>query len=361
MAMNENVQLMLGGMNTLGQGVGQAVKSHNDDPKNQKLSPHQKWLGEILSGRMNPKQAAIMARLEAQGGMPAAEQTPMEGQVPGGSGMGQTPMQAPPVDNGFMFKPQGHMPQAAPAPQAAPQMPQARMGGASPAMAPPQRMGGAPDMTPSMPGSTPNSSIGMTPPAPQTQADLDMLMKAAPYFNNKNMTLEQRLFLEAFKGTQRQNLQGQRNEGNLAVAETYSGTKASEGQANRDQKGQIHSENIAFARKRHNDNLALAREKIKSIDDRTKSKQERAYDLEILKTLHQRMIAQLKDASMIQGSLQGDTPEAQAMIEALTKAADDVKMAIDERIISLENEKDIGPKKVPGAPDWAQPSPLSRK
>jgi len=69
MALDDNVKLILGGMQSAGEGLG---KYRDDQAKaaaaKAPLSNYKKWIAEVVAGRMDPREAAIRAKLETQQG-----------------------------------------------------------------------------------------------------------------------------------------------------------------------------------------------------------------------------------------------------------------------------------------------------
>jgi hypothetical protein len=144
--MASNADYIIGGADLLSQ------EGQKRQDENALLTPTQKWLAEAIAGRVDPREAAMRAKVEhAQQGIPLHPEhqpAPVQGPVGGGP----APMMgAPGMDSGLAGSPAAQMPAPAPQPQpmpsandsqswqsSAPQPPQGGMTASAPSPAPMQ-------------------------------------------------------------------------------------------------------------------------------------------------------------------------------------------------------------------------------
>ena len=207
MADQNDVNRILGGFNTLNQGMGYfQAKKDSEDARNRPLSGYEKWLGKVLSGELAPEEAAILAQHEQRQAAPGQEPAPISVQQ-----MGPTPQQpqrpAPQQPFGYQpqmgqsfglggqgnapMHPQGQPEAYPPMPTQAP--PQPRMSQVSQGLSAPQEpQAPAPQMSAPQPGLS-------GPRAPETAGDFGALMGAAPFLRASKaggLSIEDRVLLK---------------------------------------------------------------------------------------------------------------------------------------------------------------------
>ena len=186
MASQDDVNRIMGGFGAAAQGLSPWIKrQQEEEERNTPLSGYEKWLGQVLSGQMSPEEAAVHAKLEAQGqsaapapgGMGGAPTQPQQPQQAQGPGLGMPPIGPAPQgpDPRFDLQDYGPMPTQGPA--------QPRMG-----------LDAQPPRPPQAPAQTPGQGLG----APQTRGDMQSLMGAAPFLQRSDSN-QMRLDIERLK------------------------------------------------------------------------------------------------------------------------------------------------------------------
>lgn len=170
-------------------------RRYQEEQRNAPLSGYEKWLGKLMSGELSPKQAAIAAKLEAQG-HPAFAQPQ------------QTPLPAPGYDQGpasYGYQPGNYGPpspvvsQGLAAPEG-PQKPRYPMLDNRTDFALAAKAGDTSQQTERMVADTGwNSDVGLSAPSPQTRGDFNSMVGVAPLIRSKRDMSPQQIELELLK------------------------------------------------------------------------------------------------------------------------------------------------------------------
>ena len=222
MALDPNVQLILGGFDSAARGLQPTIDREAEEAKrNRPLTNYEKWLGKVLSGELSPEQAATHAKLEQNGMLPGQTPQGLGGKFqfsndpyqPGNQQSTQPGVAAPVSGLSRSTQVIGGM-----ADQTLPTQPQR----ISQVSGPVSTMQGSPFQTPETGG-----GLGDTRMAPQTAGDFQALMGAAPFLRSMNRgPTQEEIWLKLLQ-----------EQGRNSRAQLGSDTRVGIADANREQQG----------------------------------------------------------------------------------------------------------------------------
>ncbi len=307
MALDPNVQLILGGFDSAAKGLQPRIDAEAEAARrNRPLSPYEKWLGKMLSGELSPEQAGMGAQLEARGMLPVENQ----------------PGVASPM-GGLSANPNAISNMASPTEQYQPQTANRISQVSGP-------------VTQSMPQSQGGLGSGLQ--GPETAGDMQALMGAAPFLRAANAgqrgTSPEDL---AFRYWQEQQRTG-RSQAGITSREGIAGALMEQG-------GQQFDQTLQYKYDALNALSQRAARLIESMNQRAGS----ANDLRLLST----KMSQLNSLRQARARVQANatsyaSPDTQVQLQQLDQA-ESVIAADVEQTLNILNPKYLGPNSGPVA------------